>query len=331
MGGKADRARTEILKVLNEARAPMGAARMVEALLAAGVDLSPRTVRLHLLDLDRRGLTHLVNRRAGRAITKAGREEVGRSDVITKVGLVSARVDALAYQMTFDAGRGEGTVVANVALLHPANLEPALVEIRRVFREQLGVSNRVIVARSGEQIGRSVVPDNCVGIGTVCSITISGILLHRSIPATSRFGGLLEMRDRRPVRFVELIEYRGSTLDPLEVFIQAGMTRVRDVIRQGTGVICAGFREIPAVAVEDVESLARDLRQQGVGGILAVGRPNQPLFGIPVSDGHAGLVVTGGLNPIAAVREAGYSVRIRSLAGLEDFRRFRRVETACKN
>jgi repressor of nif and glnA expression len=197
--------------------------------------------------------------------------------------------------------------------------------MRRVLREHLGISNKVLVARAGEPIGGVVVPENFVGIGTVCSVTINGILLHRGIPVTSRFGGLLEIRERRPLRFVELIEYRGSTLDPLEVFIQAGMTRVRDVLQQGSGVICAGFREIPAPAVEDVQALVRQLRPQGIGGIIAVGRPNQPLFGIPVSDGHAGLVVVGGLNPIAAVREAGYAVRIRSLAGLEDFSRLRPV------
>jgi len=326
MNGKTARARTAILKVLSESNTPLGAAKIVETLLAAGVDLRPRTVRLHLLDMDRGGLTELVSRRAGRCITKAGREELSRTDVIAKVGFVSARVDSLTYRMTFDALRGEGTVVVNVTLLHPANLEPALVEIRSVIREQFGIASRVLVARSGEQIGNTVVPEGFVGIGTVCSITMSGILLHRRIPVTSRFGGLLEVRDRHPVRFVELIEYRGSTLDPLEIFIQAGMTHVRDAVRQGTGVICAGFREIPAAAVEDVERLSVELRQHGIGGIMAIGRPNQPLFGIPVADGHAGLVVVGGLNPIAAVREAGYAVRIQSLAGLEEFNRFQRVE-----
>jgi repressor of nif and glnA expression len=323
MGAKAERAITAILRVLREAHTPLGAERIVAALLAAGVDISPRTVRLHLLELDRRGLTQLVNRRAGRSITKAGREESGRADVITKVGLVSARVDTLSYQMSWEARSGAGTVVVNTTLLHPANLGPALAEMRRVLREHLGISNRVLVARAGEAIGGVVVPENFVGIGTVCSVTVNGILLHRGIPVNSRFGGLLEIRDKRPLRFVELIEYRGSSLDPLEVFIQAGMTRVRDVLQQGSGVICAGFREIPAAAVDDVQALVRQLRPQGIGGILAVGRANQPLFGIPVADGHAGLVVVGGLNPIAAVREAGYAVRIRSLAGLEDFARLR--------
>lgn len=326
MSGKVERLQNTILGILSEARTPLGATRIVELLTAAGQELSSRTVRFHLLELDRRGLTKLASRRAGRIIAAAGREELARSDVITKVGLVSARVDALSYEMTYNLTQGEGTIVANITLIHPANLEPALVEMRQVFRLQFGVGNRIIIGRAGDQIGSQVIPDGFVGIGTICSVTVTGIMVKRGIPVVSRFGGLLEMRDRKPIRFVELIEYRGSTLDPLEVFIQAGMTRVRDTVRHGTGIICASFREIPAVAVADTEMLMRELRTEGLGGALVVGKPGQPLLGIPVSDGHAGLVVLGGLNPIAAIREAGYAVRIRSLAGLELLRRFRRID-----
>jgi len=294
--------------------------------LDAGLDVSARTVRFHLLELDRQELTALASRRSGRVITQAGREELSKSNVLLKVGLVSAKVDTMTYTMSFDVKTGNGTVITNTALLHRDCLQHALVEMRHVFRAQLGVGNRAVVAQTGEGVAGGVVPEGFAGIGTVCSVTFSGIFLRRGIPLVSRFGGLLEIRDRKPIRFVDLIEYRGSTLDPLEVFIQAGMTRVRDAVRTGNGVICAGFREIPAVAIADVEKLRIELRHKGISGLLAVGRPNQPLFGIPVSDGHAGLVVLGGLNPVAAIREAGYSVRLRSLAGLEDYARFRPVE-----
>ncbi len=326
MSGKVERAQTAILKVLAGVREPVGATRIVELLLGAGVDLSARTVRFHLLELDRQGLTELVSRRSGRIITRAGREELAKSDVLLKVGLVSAKVDTLSYTMSFDVKSGEGAVIANMVLLHRDCLQQALVEMRHVFRAQLGVGNRVIVAKTGEMIGGIDVPEGFAGIGTVCSITLSGIFLRRCIPLVSRFGGLLEIRDRKPVRFVDLIEYRGTTLDPLEVFIQAGMTRVRDAVKTGNGLICAGFREIPAVAIPDVEQLGMELRRKGINGLLAVGRPNQQLFGIPVSDGHAGLVVLGGLNPVAAIREAGYAIRLRSLAGLEEYARFRPIE-----
>jgi len=326
MAGKVERVQGAILKVLADVREPVGAARIVELLLAAGLDLSARTVRFHLLELDRQGLTALASRRKGRVITRAGREELGKSDVLLKVGLVSAKVDTMTYTMAFDVKTGAGTVIANTALLHRDCLQQALAEMRPVFRSPFGVGARMIVARTGEMLGGIVVPEGFAGIATVCSVTFSGIFLRRCIPLASRFGGLLEIRDRKAIRFVDLIEYRGTTLDPLEVFIQAGMTKVRDAVRTGNGLICAGFREIPAVAIADVELLATELRRKGLTGLLAIGRPNQPLFGIPVSDGHAGLVVAGGLNPLAAVREAGYAVRLRSLAGLEEYARFRRAD-----
>lgn len=323
MPSKVIRAQTAILKVLSELGGPVGASRIVDLLTGTGVDMSPRTVRLHLLELERQGLAELVSRRRGRVITAAGREELHKSNVLLKMGLVSAKVDTMAYTMTFDVASGKGSVIANTAWLHRDCLPQAMEEMRQVMRCQFGVGNRVIEAKTGEMVGGAAVPEGFAGVGTVCSITFSGIFLRRCIPLHARFGGLLEMRDRKPVRFVELIEYRGTTLDPLEVFIQAGMTRVRDVVRTGDGLICAGFREIPVVAIPDVERLVVELRHKGITGLLAVGRPNQPLFGIPVADGHAGLVVAGGLNPVAAVREAGYAVRIRSLAGLEEYARFR--------
>ena len=56
--------------------------------------------------------------------------------------------------------------------------------------------------------------------------------------------------------------------------------------------------------------------------LLAIGTPNQPLFDIPVGEGRAGLIVTGGLNPIAALCEAGVPVTFQSLAEVEDIARF---------
>ena len=76
----------------------------------------------------------------------------------------------------------------------------------------------------GEQIGSLTVPPDRIGFCSVCSITINGVLLKHGVPTTSRFGGLLELRDRTPVRFVEMIHYDGTSIDPLEVFIRSGMT-----------------------------------------------------------------------------------------------------------
>ena len=60
----------------------------------------------------------------------------------------------------------------------------------------------------------------------------------------------------------------------------------------------------------------------GLDGVLAVGVPNQPLYGIPVGEGRTGLVVLGGLNPAAALEEAGIRCENRSLSGLLEYQKF---------
>ena len=319
MTAKSETTNVAMLKVLAGANGPMGASRLASALLTMGLDLRPRTIRLYLLRLDEQGFTKLISRRRGRVITERGRQELARANVINKVGMIGAKVDTLGYRMTFNPSDGKGTIIINVCTVRAEDFARALAEMRPTFSRDLAMGSKIIVARGGETLGNAQVPGNSVAIGTVCSVTLNGILLHEGIPVISRFGGLLEMRDWKPVRFVEAIEYRGSSLDPLEAFIQADMTRVADAARKGSGVIGASFREVPSVAVDDIWRIRRQVRAHGLGDILAIGKPNQPLFDIPVSEGYSGMVVLGGLNPAAAVHEAGIGVSIRSLAGLQSF------------
>jgi hypothetical protein len=239
--------------------------------------------------------------------------------VADKVGFIAARVDTLVYQMSFRMDGGSGTVILNTSVLDAADLTRALVEMQSIFACGFGMGNRLVMAREGESIGGVKVPPGSVVLGTICSVTVNGILLHEGIPVTSRYGGLLQVKDGRAVRFLDLIEYRGTTLDPLEVFIQAGMTQTRGVARIGSGRVGASFREVPSVALDDVKRIALRMKKRGMGGILAMGQPNQPLLGIPVSEGRAGMIVIGGLNPMAAVHEAGIQVSCHSLAGLQDY------------
>jgi len=311
--------RLQILKALREVGGPAGATRVARQLEIGGVRTHPRTVRFHLLALDRDGLVRTVTRRRGRELTERGAAELAKGAVIGKLGLVAARIDALAYRMGFSVTSGRGTIVVNTALIRRSYLERAIEEANHAVRARVSLGDRILVTREGETIGDLRVPRDHMAIGTVCSVTWTGILMKFGIPVTSRFGGLLEIRDGRPLRFTELIEYAGSTLDPLEVFIGARMTSVRQCARTGNGVIGAGFREVPALALNDVQTVRQLTQRYGLGDILAVGRPNQPLLGIPVGEGRVGIVVAAGLNPIAAMLEAGADVTIQSLAGLVDY------------
>lgn len=184
------------------------------------------------------------------------------------------------------------------------------------------MGTRMGIAQAGEKLGGIVVPKGSVALGTVCSVTVNGIMLKRGVPVTSRFGGLLEIREGQPIRFVELIEYSGTTVDPLEAFIRASMTQVLECARTGSGIIGASFREFPSVAIDEVRRIRGEMETFGVSGILAIGKPNRPLLDVPVAEGRTGIIVVGGLNPMAAVHEAGIRIQIQSLSGLEDIRSY---------
>ncbi len=50
-----------------------------------------------------------------------------------------------------------------------------------------------------------------------------------------------------------------------------------------------------------------------------VGWPGQPLLEIPVTEGRAGAIVIGGLNPAAILEEKGIKVKSRALAGMVEY------------
>lgn len=304
-----------ILRILKESDRPLSGRRITAELNRTGHEISERTVRLYLHRMDEKGLTENFGRR-GRRISDYGRAELEATGIIEKVGFLSAKIDQMTYRMSYDLESGRGTVVVNVSLVKPATLRLCLDEIQRVFAEGFAMGELVSLLYPGERIGGALIPEGYVGFATVCSITLNGVLLQYGIPTNSRFGGLLELHDKQAVRFIEIISYSGTSLDPLEAFIRGGMTDYRGAIATGDGKIGASFREFPADSRGDVEKLAARLGRVGLGGFMELGWPGQALLDIPVNEGSFGAVVIGGLNPAAILEERGHRINSRALAGL---------------
>lgn len=315
----AERKELLILKVLDGASEPLGARVISRRLLDHGISLGERAVRYHLKLMDERGLTRLVSR-DGRVITEKGREELNTALVRDKVGYAITKIELLAFRTTFDPDSQSGAVPVNVSFFSKSKFERALQAMKPAFASGLCVSDRVAVAREGESLGSLVVPPGKVGLATVCSIVINGTLLKAGVPMDSRFGGIVQMRDNSPVRFVELIHYAGSSMDPSEVFIRAKMTSVRDVARTGNGKILANFREVPAVCRPLVEQVIAKLKAAGLGGLLVMGKVSEPVCEIPVEVNKVGMVLLGGLNPVAAAEEAGFEAENHAMSTAMEYR-----------
>ena len=313
-----ERKTTAILRILSQATEPIGARVISHRLKEQGVGLSERAVRYHLKLMDERCFTESVGR-DGRLITQLGLEELQSALVGDKVGFVASKIELLAYQTDFNIAKCQGKVPVNISFFPEKQFKKAVEAMKGAFRAAICVSELVGVAREEEKLGDVVVPQGKVGLATVCSIMINGALLKAGVPMDSKFGGILQIKSHKPLRFVELIEYSGSSLDPSEIYITSRMTSVSQVVREGQGRILANFREIPAVCQPLAEKVVGDLKQANLGGLLAVGDVSQPLCEVPVELNKVGMVLTGGLNPVAAAVESGIEVENRAMTAIMDY------------
>jgi repressor of nif and glnA expression len=320
MQERIERIRLIILRILKEADVPLGSNQIAEKLKELGYDMSERTARFHLLALDKGGYTHYIGKR-GRSITEKGKLELTSANVHERVGFLAAKIDQMTYMMKFDLDKCRGSVVVNTSLMERKELEENHKLVQKVFAAGYAMGRLLTLYEPGSKVGDISVPDGFVGLGTICSITVNGVLLANGIPTFSRFGGLLQMRDRSPVRFTAIINYDGTSLDPLEIFIRSGMTDYSGATQTGSGHIGASFREVPAASREQVIEIAGRLEKIGLGGFMEIGWPGQPLLGIPVDENRLGAIVIGGLNPVAILEEMGVKVYSRALSGLADFKR----------
>jgi len=312
--------RQRLLELLAERNEPIGSVQITEVLNDGGFDISERSVRMYLKQLDNEGLTESVGQK-GRLITSRGRREKRAAVLMNRVGFMSTRIDSMTYRMDFDLALRRGSVVVNAAVVGREVLASRLGNINRVFDRGWAMGTLVSLLNPGEAMGDIRVPPGSVGFCTVCSVTLNGVLLKHGVPTRSIFSGLLEIVDGEPTRFSELIHYDGSSIDPLQLFIRSRQTDYMGAIANGNGRIGAGFREIPEEGYETARSLAGTLERIGLGAFLTIGRPSRDVFNIPVREGSCGVVVIGGLNPVAILEETGADVRHTALAGLMDYSR----------
>jgi hypothetical protein len=308
-----------ILKILEQHQdTVLGSREISRQLTLHGVNIAERTVRYHLRILDERGLTTVFGK-AGRMITRKGKEELSQAFVSEKIGFVISKIETLSYLTSLDLEKNEGDIILNVSYFSEGHLNHALKAMKPVFLSHYVMSDKVVLKKAGEKIGDVYIPEGQIGFGTVCSVTINGIFLKAGIPVTSRFGGVLQVEESEPSRFTALISYEGSSLDPLEIFIKSRMTDVLGATKYNSGKILASFREIPVVCIEKAREISKGMKDKGIGGVLLIGNPNQPLLEIPVNMDKAGMIIVGGLNPIAALEEAGIPTTSKAMSTLYRF------------
>lgn len=307
-----------ILKVLSESVEPLGSIHIARELERHGIFLSERAVRYHLRITDERGYTQPMGR-DGRMLTTHGLEELKMALAPEQVGFIHEKLELLAFHTTFEPKTRSGQVPINTSIIDQADFKTAVAAMSEAFRAGLAISDLVATASEGEKLGSVVVPRGKMGLATVCSVVINGVLLKAGIPTNSRFGGVLEIRDSKPRRFVAIINYAGTSLDPSEQYIRAKMTTVGEAARTGQGKILANFREIPAPSRALAQEVIASLKEAGIHGVYALGNTSEPICQIAIGLNRVGMVLLGGLNPVAAAVEAGIEIENIAESGMIEF------------
>jgi repressor of nif and glnA expression len=98
------------------------------------------------------------------------------------------------------------------------------------------------------------------------------------------------------------------------------MTSVGQVAREGQGKILANFREIPAICQPKAEEITALLKEAHLGGVLTMSMVSKSVCEVPVELNKVGMILTGGLNPVAAAVESGIEVENRAMSAIMEYK-----------
>ncbi|WML66974.1 MAG: Global nitrogen regulator NrpRI [Methanoregula sp. SKADARSKE-2] len=303
---RTERKYVELLRILKEHKDPMGAKRLSELMAERGFVLSDRAVQYYLSYLDSMGFTEKIGN-LGRILTPIGLDETDNALVDDRIGFIISKLERLAYRSTFDPTTSTGDVAYNLSIVPEKFAERTRSVYDEVAHSGCGFFNSYRVVERDPRV-----PAGFVGFITVCSISMDGVFQRNGIPVKMAFGGRLDVEKGTPRRFRDLIGYRGTTIDPLELFISSGLTSISHYTRSKTGIVLANIREVPSGARERVEEMIGLMN--ACGFVFPVTMGNQ-VFNLQNNPFRLSIVAFSGMNYIGAAVENGIEIKTEIGAG----------------
>ncbi|MBR0271140.1 MAG: DUF128 domain-containing protein [Methanobrevibacter sp.] len=232
----------------------------------------------------------------------------------SKIPFILSKSWNLIQQVNFDVEKEKGNIVANVSYIKKEDLDDVIDIMKECYESDTKYIN------PHYQILSHPTDDDKVGIATVCSLSIDGLLVNNGIKSTPKYGGLLELTE--PALFVDLISYSGSSLDPHKIFIAKNMTSITK--NDGPKRLLASIKEIPYVARDHSIYLLDKLSKLGIP-TYKIGKPREIIYNAKVDNYNFGIVTGSGLNTIAAIKEQGLDIEVKADTKLMPFENMDRL------
>jgi repressor of nif and glnA expression len=317
MDPQIERKLIEIMRVINENDKPIGARAIADELNERGYDIGERAVRYHLRILDERGFT-CKHGYAGRTLTELGESEMSDALIGDRFGFVISQIEEMAFRTTINPKTSEGVVPVNISYFAKEDLETVIDVISYTAHSGYMISPKVRILEEDEDL--IILPPGKVGIATVCSVTFDGLLLKSGIPVEPSYGGILQIENRKPSYFLDLISYSGTSIDPIQIFMKRKPTSVLEVVETGEGKILANIRQINLSAYDRVVEIIQQAEKMGLGGFFPPGDIDGSLLGAPIEMGKFGIAIVGGINGICALEETGIRIETNPVSTVMEYK-----------
>ena len=230
-----------------------------------------------------------------------------------KISFVLSKSWNLIQQVNFDVEKQKGDIIANVSYVHKKDLDKALAIMEETFNENPKYINPYYKLIDHPD------DEDKVGIATICSLSIDGILINNGIMSNPKYSGLLELSE--PPLFIELISYNGTTLDPHKIFLSKNMTSISE---GESKKILASVKEIPYISRDHAVQILDVLNNIGFS-IYKIGKPRELVYNSKVDNYNFGVITGGGLNSIGAVKEKGIDIEVKAIEKLIPFEKMDRL------
>ena len=231
-----------------------------------------------------------------------------KQNIQSNVSFILSKSWNLIQQVDLDIEKKSGNIIANISYINKEDIDEAIETMQKSYELNKKYVNPHF------QIISHPEDENKVGIATICSLSIDGLLIKNGIKSMPKYGGLLELTE--PSLFIDLISYTGSSIDPHKIFIAKDMTSIISDNRPKR--LLASLKEIPFVARDHSVYLLDKLSELGLP-IYKIGKPRELTYNAKVDNYYFGLVTGSGLNTIAAIKEKGIDIEVKAATKLMPF------------